>query len=343
MSTHEVKVIRIPEIKPHPNADSLGLVDVDGWTCVVKLGTWNPGDLAAYIEPDYTVPLDRPEFAFLGGEGVKPGDRARIKAKRLRGVWSQGLLVPAPVGSGLGYDVREWLGVERYEPPMVGSGGRPGASLGPAPDQAEPPPGLAGLPKYDLENWQKFRDVIVEGESVVITEKLHGANARYVCVDGELHVGSRTRWLKRNPDAPSPWHRALDQNAWISDWCVAHPGLVLYGEIFGAVQDLKYGAAEGQIMFRAFDVSWGAEFLDSWRVTSTAISRPLTLDEFAPIVYVGPMPDEETLRALAEGPSLIPGAKHNREGIVIKPEDERHHPRLGRVALKLVSNWYLSR
>jgi hypothetical protein len=67
MSTHEVRVHRINEIEKHPNADRLGLVRIDGFTAIVRLGDFKPGDLAAYIEPDYVVP-DLEQFTFLKGK-----------------------------------------------------------------------------------------------------------------------------------------------------------------------------------------------------------------------------------------------------------------------------------
>ena len=58
--------------------------------------------------------------------------------------------------------------------------------------------------------------------------------------------------------------------------------------------------------------------------------------------YRGPF-DESKLRELAEGESLVPGAGHIREGIVIKPIIERTTPELGRVQLKMISNKYLTK
>jgi RNA ligase (TIGR02306 family) len=109
MSTHRVEVVKLGPVRKHPNADSLGLVDVWGYTCAVRIGEWKTGDLAAYIEPDYVVPDDE-RFAFLKGH-------RRIKPVRLRGQWSQGLLVRPPDGAVEGDDVMAALGVERYEPP----------------------------------------------------------------------------------------------------------------------------------------------------------------------------------------------------------------------------------
>jgi hypothetical protein len=53
--------------------------------------------------------------------------------------------------------------------------------------------------------------------------------------------------------------------------------------------------------------------------------------------------DAERVFALAEGPSLIPGANHLREGIVVKPMRERTDLEVGRVCLKVVSNAFLEK
>lgn len=332
MSDHRVDVIRIGEIEKHPNADALGLVRVMGWTCAVRLGDFVAGDLCAFIEPDYVVPPDGP-FAFLSKDG-KP---VRIKAKRLRGTWSQGLLVRAPEGAAEGDDVRERMGVVRYEPEMRG-----GLSSG---GDAERPCGsLGSVPKYDVESWQRHRGLFTEGETVYVTEKIHGANARFAFREGRMWCGSRTQW-KRAPEPPSEmnrgepvsiWWKALAACPWVATWCEAHPDSLLYGEVFGQVQDLKYGARGGEVFFRAFDVlASDGSWLDAGRFVEA-----MAEDWRVPLVYVGAY-SHERLEALAVADSVL--APHLAEGVVIKPAIERTDPKLGRVAVKLVSNRYLER
>ena len=362
MSTHRVEVVRINHIEKHPNADSLGLVQIEGFTAIVRLGDFQPGDLAVYIEPDYVVP-DNAEFAFLQG-------KTRIKARRLRGVWSQGLMIKAPHGVSEGECVMQRMGITRYEPPMVHQRGptAPGGKLG-ASDVAPVPAELSRLPTYDLENWRKHRSVFDAGEPVVITEKIHGANARYCFMAGKMHVGSRNRWVKSGEPTwldklhdrvrlpivrafPSlvrrwrprasmqqtgnVWWRALRACPWIETFCRANPGAVLYGEVFGAVQDLKYGAQGDQVFFRAFDVMKDGQFVDAERFNL------LIEDECrAPVLYVGPY-DQDAVDELSRMKRSTL-ADHIAEGVVIKPVRERSHPRVGRVALKLVSDLYLER
>ena len=61
-----------------------------------------------------------------------------------------------------------------------------------------------------------------------------------------------------------------------------------------------------------------------------------------PIVHVG-LFDETNAFELAEGDSLIEGAGHCREGVVIRPVKERTDLEIGRVQLKMVSNRYLAK
>lgn len=320
MSTHEVPVVRVAK-RPHPNADALSLVDVYGWTVVVRTADWCEGQLAAYVPPDYVVDSTRREFAFLAGH-------ERIKVRRFRGIFSQGVLVPAPAGASEGEDVREVLGVVRYEPPEPSSTG------------GETEKGPEGhRPVYDVESWQRYKDLLVPGEEVVVTEKIHGASARYTFQDGRMYVGSRKEWKREDPK--NLWWRALAKNPWIAGWCESFPGWTVYGEVFGRVQDLHYGAGENDVFFRAFDL------LDphgGW-VAYPAQANLLSDAHRVPVLHVGPY-DPTTVTGYAEGPHRVGGGlvgNHLREGCVVTPVVERTCPEIGRVKLKIVGNGYLER
>lgn len=324
MSTHQVNVVRVAAPTPHPNADALEILTVYGYTCVVRKGEWHEGDLAVYVEPDYVVDSRRTEFAFLAPMLRHEPGPERIRVKRLRGVVSQGLIVPAPPDAREGDDVMERLGIERYVPP---------ADLATKGDNEKPPPGYA--PVYDVESFRRYPHAWTEGEPVVVTEKIHGANARFTFRAGRMWCGSRTGWKAQ--DAKSLWWAALAQNPWIETACRAIDGGVVYGEVFGQVQDLKYGARQGQVFFRAFDVLIG----NAW-VPAAEHGAYLAPEHRAPVVYEGPL-SFALLDTWADGRSLVPGADHIREGVVIRPRVERTHPEIGRVIGKVVSNRYLER
>lgn len=316
MSTHKCEVVRV-FLEKHPNADSLSVIKIHGYECAVRTRDWNDGDLAVYIPPDSTVPDTEP-FKFLG-------DSRRIRARKFRGRYSQGLLVPAPEGAQEGDDCMEMMGIEHYEPLMpISSGG----------ENERGPEGF--YPVYDMEDYNRFAAIVFEpGEEVVATEKIHGSSARYVWTEGRIWVGSRKNWKKQ--DEKVWWWQAVVQNPWIEEWCRAHPGLALYGEVFGPTQKLKYGAKQNQMLFRAFDILDKDRWLDYDE--SRKVGKGL---EWVPEVYRDPL-DDARLRALAEEDSSVPGADHHREGLVVKPITERHTPEVGRVQLKLKSNRYLAK
>lgn len=326
MSTHSVNVIKIETVLPHENAERLEIVPVGGWQAVVRKGQFQAGDRAIYIQPDYTVPTARQEFAFLAKDGR---DRHRLKAVRLRGVLSFGLLIPVPddvADASAGDCVMDRMGIARYEPPAKQFKGYDDGQELP---EAEWPNVYA--PKFDVESIQNFLDAFTTGENVVVTEKLHGSNSRYLWHDGKLFIGSRSRWLR--PDSVNPWSRSLTPE--IRQWCENNPDTTLFGEVYGPIQSLKYGLSEPR--FAAF----AALKNDQW------VNLPDLFASFdnagvarVPVLYEGPF-DFDEIRQLAEMDSRTAREDgHMMEGVVITPIVERRDPDFGRVVLKHVSARY---
>lgn len=343
MSKHEAIVIRIPKIEPHPDPETvnLGLVKVWDYQCVVNKHQWKEEDLAIYLEPDTVVDGSRPEFAFLN-KPEKPPQKHRIKVKRLRGAWSEGCLIPVPEGLTEGDDAWSVLGLERYEPTLKSHRGRPanldseyGTSGGweQGPEHAKLPFG-----KYDIENFRKYNRAFLDREDIVITEKIHGVNAKYMYANDRMYCGSRAGWRTDQEEKSNIWWEVLNQEPWIEEFCKAHLNLMLFGEVFGQVQDLHYGATKNQLFFRVFDI-WNCEkrsFCDADMVFSRMDIKTV------PILYRGPYTKEIVIQ-YTDGLSKFEIANHIREGCVVKPSRERMDPKLGRVILKSVSNLYLER
>ncbi len=317
LSTHQVEVVEIKELLPHPNADKLAIVPIWEYRVCVDKTQWKVGDLAAYIVPDSIVDTSRPEFSFLSS--------GHIKVKKLRGQISQGLLVPAPAGAKVGDNVASLLGVTRYEPVVHGMKEE---------DNEDTSGPLGWCPKYDVENFYRYSRLFVQGEPVQVTEKVHGANARYTFANGTMYVGSRTRWKKENER--NDWWVALYATPTLKEWCEAHPGHVVYGEVYGAVKGFRYGV-EGR-RFAAFDI-WDMQvgcWLNAEEARAIAPNIP-----WVPLLENHYPFDLDKLKEMAEGPSVFPNAQHIREGIVVKPMMERQDSRFGRVCLKIVGNGFL--
>jgi len=90
MAELKVEVVEIEEVIPHENADRLELAKVYGYYVVVGLGEYKAGDHAVYFPVDSILPDDLRDFIFTGGK-ITPV--SRIRAAKIRGAVSQGLLV----------------------------------------------------------------------------------------------------------------------------------------------------------------------------------------------------------------------------------------------------------
>lgn len=389
---HKVPVIRIEQVLPHPNADKLEIVPIEGYQAVVAKGQFKVGDLAYYVPPDSIVP-DTAEFAFLWGnatyEGGTPERKRRIGAKKLRGEWSEGVLMPVDVviscgeyGNEVtarlsklnatmvvkeGADVAEFVGITHYNPPEPGESTPAGSNEGNSKKRhwprtwtgwialikswlrGEKREGGISLPTYDVEAYKKWVKIFEPGELVYVTEKIHGSNARFTyresVLGGKFYVGSRNLWKAEG--STCAWRRAVKDNPWIETWCRQHPGYSLYGEITPTQKNYDYASGD-KIKFFLFDVrlpdgKW-AEIYDP--IFASRESRDALQEEFlnstVPWLYSGPWVEAD-IKKFVDGSSSVPGAKHIREGIVIKAVPERTVRNLGRVQLKIVSNEFLSK
>lgn len=328
MSEFSVEVVALGPVTKHPDADTLSVTQVHGgYPAILRTGQFKEGDRAVYVPVDAIVDGDRAPFAFLG-----PG-KHRIKAKRLRGLFSMGLLVEAPEGAEVGADMREALGVEKYEAPLTvaeirGDGYR-------APEPAGP-----RVPHYDLDPLRRYSRALIEGEEVVLTEKIHGANLRMLFDGATLHVGSRTLWKDEAHDAL--WWPAVRVSGFATLLEQSFPpDLVFYGEIFGQVQDLTYGhpgKSEGPAYVRVFDAFDRKKGI--W-LDYDDLASMVHPDLRVPELSRGPW--SRDLLANAEGPSRL--AAHVREGFVVRPVHERVDLSLPtkRVVLKMHGQGYLTR
>lgn len=368
---HKVKVISIGEIQVHPNADTLGIVFVGGYQCVVKKDNYKVGDLAIYLPPDSVVPQTKP-FEFLWADkefpdGVVPEKYRRITVRRYRKEYSEGLLLPVTdfpllynqagvFSQDEGADVAELLGITHYEEPEpVDLYGTPSTRLqekgwprslrgwfflilralglrrNPLEGTSERAPKDAP-PVYDVENFKHYNTTFKQGDEVVVTEKIHGSNGRYMFDGKRMWVGSKNLW--KSEKSKCIWRRVLKDYPQIEEWCRAHPKNTLYTEVVPTQKGYDYGTNEKKptdiFVFDIRDqdgVYWPKD-------KSLVEVKPV------PIVYAGPF-DKETINKLAEGKTLVTNAKHIREGIVIASREERYERGLGRVQLKLKSNAFL--
>ena len=130
MSTFSCPVVTIASVEHNPNSDNLDVLKFEEifWVCQDVRGKRKVGDKVVYIPIDAMVDCTRPEFKFIEKNAkIRDGKPiARIKTIRLRGATSQGLVIDLPDITGawehgeipIGYDLSEYFGVTKYEPPQ---------------------------------------------------------------------------------------------------------------------------------------------------------------------------------------------------------------------------------
>jgi RNA ligase (TIGR02306 family) len=199
----------------------------------------------------------------------------------------------------------------------------------------------------EIENMRNFPNIFCDGEQVLATEKIHGTNARVglIIEDGQPieMAGSKQIRRKRPADLTGdlywfPW--TVEGVRELLYELTTKTGqarqVVLFGEVFGRVQSLRYGLEHG-LGFRAFDLLVDGKYVDSQMLAELCERFGI---EQVPHVFAGPF-DLEKIRQLSDGPSLVAGANNIREGVVVKPIVERTDPKIGRVILKYVGDTYL--
>lgn len=331
-------VVTIGAVDEHPDADLLELVTVRGWTLVVGKGEWQAGDTAVYIPEQSVLPDSLIEEMGMTGK-LAGSDANRVKAIRLRGVVSQGLLLPmgsphlgALDSPQLGDDVSGLLGVVKWEPPI--------------PDSME---GLATHAQWsagfgDIDHWQDHPDRFNSGEVVHITEKLHGV----CCVLGyDLEHGpfaaskglaGKLSFIVDHPDnKDNVYVMAWQQHGEIVEGFAKEMGqqVAAMGEIVGpGIQDLSYRLPTQR--FFMFDMKVGGEWVEPVKVAQVAAAL-----EIAHVPVVGHMPfDHEAVLGIASEPSILDGGL--REGVVVRPEMPRYDLS-GRAISRYVNPAYLLR
>lgn len=354
-SAHDVLIKEVELVTKHPNADSLDIVKLKGfsYTLISGLDNFKIGDLCIFFPIDSVIPLPVLERMDMVGKFDR-ADKNCVKTKKLRGVVSQGFIItPAKFADLLpselydGLNVTEALGIETYEPPApkIVQDGR----LRPLP---------LNVYKYDIEGVQKFDDALnyLMDKSVVISEKLEGMNFTIACdSDGRVSVCSRNYAIELTDEEEHDFHKTAHRlglfetikeifNTVQEDYSSAPylnlQTVALRGEFIGPnVQGNIYALKEHAVRF--FDLE----------VNGIPISHPdfirfSQIYNFETVPYLvsgkplAAVLEEKTFLEYSDGMSLLKGDQR-REGVVVKPVIEENFWGLGRLQLKARSPEYL--
>lgn len=345
-----VTVRNITNILPIKDADMIEEVVVDGWSVVAQKGIHSIGDTIVYFEIDSFLPESDKRFESFMKFGTQEfnGVRGhRVKTKRLRGVYSQGIIIPLsefPEITDAHYDTdySEIVGVVKYERQEVV--GYQGDAKGTFP---------WFLRKSDQERIQnvynKLSNSDLADEAFVGTLKMDGSSITVFYVDGERYdnqgwgVCSRNQELKLDLEIPLP-----DQGKFIQG--AINSGLLnkvkqlheIYGGYYAIQGELVGAGIQGNFeKFEDYQVfAYNIYDIDNQDFVSYALFEEMAQSvglQCVPVIYdAEPILQQslETILGLSDGKGL---RASYREGIVWKQLVG------GNSQFKVISNKYLNK
>ena len=343
MTRKLASIQKISSLQPIPNADNIEIATVLGWQCVVKKGEFKVGESVVYFEVDSILP-EKPDFEFL-----RPR-KFRIKTIKLRGVVSQGLIMPLSVlpanfkfrGVFVGQDVTDVIGVIKYDPEAEIESQETSSNkswiskfmmryawyrkiFGGKTEKGWP----SFISHTDEDRIQLFPN-ICEDESrteFIVTEKLDGQSATFFLKKNKsifnpftFGVCSRKICLKTD-NGSNYWKIAKKYNvqAVLARLIGDNEFVILQGEIIGdGIQGNKYGLKN--VDFYAFNL-----IFPDGKVDSVHMRDILDLFEIksVPILYPSyflPSTIDDAVK-FSIGKSILKDTE--REGIVLR-NNERH-------------------
>jgi tRNA-binding EMAP/Myf-like protein len=371
-SNHQANVVRVNDVFPHPNADRLELLNINGYQVVSGIGQFKKGDLAVYIQPDSVVP-QTPAFEFIwkdhvGIDGVVPEKRRRITVRRFRKEYSEGLLMPLSdfmtefrthvqkesVKSGVhidtlnlseGDDVSDLLGITHYVPEFDRE--NTSADTAHAP-RLRYPKTLRGwffwaLWKLGLRSHRDFAQEVSFDSPVYDVDALKNhknwiQDGEEVQVTEKIH-GSNARYVFYDgtfyAGSRQQWKKAGDNVWWKA--VAQHPEIQEWCMQNPGI--FLYGEVGPTQKGYRYGAEEGKTFFFAFDTFNPATGEwdwagNAGFSLLAPTVYVGPF--SEAVYGLAEGKTLVSGATGIREGVVVSVRSRR-------CKLKIVSNAFLEK
>jgi RNA ligase (TIGR02306 family) len=326
---------KISNLLPIEGADKIEVATIDGWKVVVAKDVGHKvGDLVVYCEVDSFLPI-KPEFEFLRKSSYKKmsdgTEGFRLKTIRLRGVVSQGLVLPLSiieytnVEFEVGMDVTNLLGTVKYEPPIPAELAGKVKGLFPSFLRKTDEERIQNLTS-EYEKWR-----LQSQHQFYVTEKLDGSSATFYYKDGVFGVCSRNLELLET-EGNTFWKvaRELDLENKLSKLNV---NISLQGELIGeGIQGNPY-KIKGQTVrfFNVFDID-NQEYYGLPNFLRTLDVLEL---ESVPVIdreFLLPESVDGLLTYSDKKSELNPN--FDREGVVIRSLDRK-------ISFKVISNKFL--
>ena len=340
-------VTTINEVKAIPGADNIEVVVAGGWNCITKKGEYDVNDLVIIATTDAIIPQELSDDMGVTNYLRKGG---RVRTVKLRGVYSECLIIPFGYAEKLthpkakwaeGADMMDLFKIYKYEPPAVQIQLSSGRKI-----KYHQNPNFGVY--YKFPNAKNVSGMFTEEDNVQITRKLHGTNARYGIVKkAKLSFWDKVKkffrladeWIdyeyvygSHNVEKGSDSQGFYDTDVWrtVADkydiknrlWTyvkrhtpeVIGNGVILYGEIYGPGIQKNYDYGLRDIEFAGFDLQENGKYEGTIRAKHVIV-EVLSLP-YVPELYIGRW-NQETQDSYTFN-NNIEGTKIPHEGIVIK-------------------------
>lgn len=343
-------VATIKEVKAIEGADNIELVIAGGWNAITKKGEFKEGDQVTIATTDAVIPES---LSNLMGVTSYLRKGQRVRTVKLRGVYSECLIIPFAYCRDAakltntkwneGEDMMEYLGITKYEPPVKQIQLASGRKIKWRDNQNF-------HIYYKFPNLKNVDGMFTEEDSVQITRKIHGTNARYGIVrKSKLSFWDKVKKFLRIADELVDYEyvygshnceKGSDSQGFYStdvwrtiaeeygikeklrkDALSRHKagslgtGLVIYGEIYGAGIQKNYDYGLKDIKFAGFDVTVNGEY-ESTIYTEWMFSPNMLELPHVEVLYEGRWNQEVQDKFTFN--NFIEGTKVPHEGIVIK-------------------------
>lgn len=353
----EMKIIvqKIDRIESHDNADRLAIAftDILDWPIIVGKDSFKPGNKVVHFPVDCVVD-DKMEDLLLGKSKLKLS-KGRVRAAKIRGVTSYGILCPwgkikseYPKAKEGSKDLMKDLGCHKFEPPIKTSTTKTGEKTKKRQNR--------NFSKYfNMNHLQNCKGIFDDEDKVIVTEKLHGTSfragfekkditgifgkiKRFVLKslglnkDWEFVYGSRNVQLQTNKFDKSVYKQMVEKYHLKAR--LLH-GMVIYGEIVGPGIQKNYEYTEEPELF-VYDIKLDGEyvnyslkqrFIDGLRVKGV------------PYLWSGRWGDiKDNLNDLLRGGSTFKNTLI--EGVVVEAATEEIG-KFGRKKVKIINPEYL--
>jgi RNA ligase (TIGR02306 family) len=338
-------VARINKIKEIPGADNIEQATVGGWNCIIQKGQYTEGGLVVVATTDAVIPIELSDNLNVTNYLRKGG---RVRTVKLRGVYSECLIIPfkfIPKGNINNYiegrDMMKIMNIHKYEPPAVQVQLSSGKKI-----KYKSNPNFQIY--YKFPNLKNVTKLFTEDDTVEITRKIHGTNARYGIIkkskltlwDKIRKFITRNKWIgyeyvygSHNVEKGSDTQGFYDTDVWrtigekykikeklwkyvksISMKPEIGDGIIIYGEIYGAGIQKNYDYGLKETEFVGFDVMEDGKYLEP--INSKLLIKDILQLPYVDILYFGRWSQEMQNKYVFN--NMIPGTKIPHEGVVIK-------------------------